>query len=71
VSVRILYSIHEHRAVLYDSVTMTAFGPVVHDDVDDAQTQLEEFLEWLPDDARRYTSVELDKEWGIFASEKE
>lgn len=48
--------------VLYDSVTMTAFG-VVHEDEDFAY---ESFLEWLKKDARSYSDAELNSlyyEW--------
>lgn len=48
--------------VLYDSVTMTAFG-VVHEDSDFAY---ESFLEWLKKDARTYSDAELNSlyyEW--------
>lgn len=42
--------------VLYDSVTMTAFG-VVHENSD---YDLDGFLEWLEKDAREYSQAELD-----------
>lgn len=42
--------------VLYDSVTMTAFG-VVHENQD---YELEGFLEWLEKDARTYNQTELN-----------
>lgn len=45
--------------VLYDSVTMTAFG-VVHEDQD---FDLEDFLGWLQMDARRYTQEELNSKY--------
>jgi hypothetical protein len=41
-------------AVLYCSTTMTAFGPVF-----DNAGEAEEFLEWLPGDARSYSDAEL------------
>lgn len=41
--------------VLYDSVTMTAFG-VVHEDTD---FELESFLEWLKQDARSYSNDDI------------
>ena len=41
-------------AAIYDSVTMTAFGPVFND-ADEA----ERFLQWLPSDARGYGDSEL------------
>lgn len=42
------------NSVIYDSVTMTAFGPVFNRDEDP-----DEFLEWLPNDARSYNGQEL------------
>jgi len=53
--VRIITDIESGEQVIYDSVTMTAFGPVFgkEDDVDD-------FLEWLPEDARKYEQRALD-----------
>ena len=53
---------------LYDSVTMTAFG-VVHsgDDLD-----LDDFLEWLPEDARKYSNAEIqDKYYALLKYEEE
>jgi len=41
--------------VLYCSTTMTAFGPIFYEEDD-----VEDFLEWLPQDARLYTQGELD-----------
>jgi len=41
--------------VLYCSTTMQAFGPVFYDDDD-----VEDFLEWLPQDARLYNQGDLD-----------
>lgn len=60
-SVRILKA-ETGEEVLYDSVTMTAFG-VVHEDED---FELEGFLEWLKKDARSYTDAEINSlyyEW--------
>ena len=53
-SVRIIEGTDGYKAI-YDSVTMTCFGPVFYeaDDVDD-------FLEWLPQDARLYSQSVLD-----------
>lgn len=39
---------------LYDSVTMTAFGPIFYDD-----ENVEAFLKWLPKDARVYSDKDL------------
>jgi len=55
--VKIITDIETGEQVIYDSVTMTAFGPVFssEDDVVD-------FLEWLSQDARKYEQRELDDE---------
>lgn len=50
---RILRNETYNEACFYDSVTMTAFGPVVD------CNELEEFQEWLKDDPRGYTSSAL------------
>lgn len=42
--------------VLYDSVTMKAFG-IVHEDED---IDLQKFLDRLPGDARRFTDKDLE-----------
>lgn len=52
--------------VLYDSATMTAFGPV-HGLT---EYDLEDFIEWLEKDARTYSQAELDSlyyEWLKYA----
>ena len=51
---------------LYCSTTMQAFGPIFYenDDVDD-------FLEWLPIDARRYDQKELNDKYYEWIKEKE
>ena len=43
---------------LYCSTTMQAFGPIFYEDDD-----VDDFLEWLPMDARRYTDGELDNKY--------
>ena len=48
-------------AVIYCSTSMTAFGPVFRDGY-----EAQEFLEWLPEDARRYSSTELDSKYSEF-----
>ena len=53
-------------AVIYCSVSMTAFGPVFSD-----AFEAEEFLEWLPEDARRYSSNELDCKYAEFREHRE
>lgn len=42
--------------VLFDSTTMQAFGTVHEQD----EFDLQDFLEWLPKDARQYSQQELD-----------
>jgi hypothetical protein len=49
----------EKGAVIFDSVSGWAFGPVF-DDYDAAQA----FLDWLPDDARRYAGADLQRKHG-------
>jgi len=59
-SVRIIEGTDGYKAI-YDSVTMTCFGPVFYD-ADDVDA----FLEWLPQDARKYNQEEIDSkahEW--------
>lgn len=49
----------EDEQILFCSTTMQAFGPVhTREDCD-----LEDFLEYLPLDARRYTDAELANEY--------
>jgi hypothetical protein len=50
------------RVALYDSVTGWAFGPVFPD-VETART----FLDWLPEDARVYSTATLAEMYGVFA----
>jgi len=60
----------EGEQVLYDSVTMTAFG-VVHENQD---YELADFLEWLKEDARTYTQMALADQyydWLKFCQENE
>lgn len=54
-SVRILTA-DTGEQVLYDSVTMTAFG-VVHENED---FDLDDFLEWMPFDVRGCSKSELN-----------
>lgn len=51
----------EGATVMIDSVTETAFGPIF-DSWDDA----EEFVQWLPNDARRYEPGDLITQMGIW-----
>jgi len=60
----------EYESCLYCSTTMQAFGPVHSGDNFD----LEDFLQWLPQDARKYTDAELNNkywEWYRLQEEKE
>lgn len=53
---------------LYDSVTMTAFGPIFYEGED-----VEAFLRWLPKDARVYSDRELEDavySWRILQDKK-
>ena len=67
-SVRIIEGSDGYK-VIYDSVTMTAFGPVFYEDDD-----VEAFLQWLsPVDARTLGQRELDGkvyEWRDFQDEE-
>lgn len=57
-SVRTLYDSEEQKAVMYDSVTDTAFGPLFED-----KEQVERFLRLVEEmhdkDVRRLTDAEL------------
>lgn len=61
--VRVLYDQLSEIAALYCSTTGTAFGELFHDTGKphfiDAQVMAEQFLKWLPLDARRYADGEL------------
>lgn len=48
---------------LFDSVTMTAFGPVASEDA------LNQFVNWLDKDARTYNQAELERNWDTFRDE--
>lgn len=68
------------KTALYDSVTDTAFGPVVYgwdepdpgmkDEAEIETADSEEvallFLDWLSEDARTYAPKDLGYEWGVF-----
>lgn len=70
--VRILQADHQYPsshsyAVMYCSTTMVAFGPVFDDnDGHDAEERIELFLGWLPLDARKYSSAELQTKYSEF-----
>ena len=63
-SVRIIEGTDGYKAI-YDSVTMTCFGPVFYEEDD-----VDAFLEWLPQDARKYTQEELDSKAHEWREEK-
>jgi len=63
--VRILSS-DEDGAVIYDSVSMTAFGPVFED-----QDEADEFLTWLHVDARSLSDAALRDKVAEFRSREE
>jgi hypothetical protein len=46
------------HVTIYCSVTGRAFGPVFGDSL-----EAEEFLRWLPGDAREYTTEELESQY--------
>ena len=51
---------------LYCSTTMQAFGPIFYEDDD-----VDEFLEWLPMDARKNTDGELNNKYYEWRTERE
>ena len=66
-SVRIIEGTDGYKC-LYDSETMTAFGPIFYDEDD-----MDDFLEWLPQDARTYSKEVLDQlahEWREYVKER-
>lgn len=68
-SVKIITNQEDGYQVLYCSTTMQAFGPVHTEEI-----ELSEFLEWLPQDARKYDQRELDSkyyEWLKYEKEQE
>ncbi len=54
-SVQILTDTENGHKCLYCTTTMWAFGSIFYEDDD-----VEDFLEWLPKDARLYTDSELE-----------
>ena len=54
-SVEILTDNEKGYKCLFCNTTMWAFGGVFNED-----ENVEDFLEWLPDDARTYTDSELE-----------
>lgn len=61
---RILHDASGGSAALYCSTTDWAFGPVFHETEDAmASEHAECFVQWLPQDARRYTDMELERKY--------
>lgn len=58
---RILYDPDEPAACLWDSVSDWAFGPVFEGE--SAFTDAQAFIEWLPEDARKYEQNDL---WELY-----
>lgn len=77
---RILVDKDESMAVLYCSTSMCTFGPVFHESeyfLDEFGLKLtareiaQAFIDWLPEDARRYPLVELSDLWVKFIDERQ
>lgn len=51
---------------LYCTTSMQAFGPILYADDD-----VEDFLEWLPNDARHYSNRSLDSKYYDWRKERE
>lgn len=73
--VRIIESRDGSMAALYDSVTETAFGPLINEEhggeYRDAEALAQLFLESLPQDARLYDEVELRRLYDQWRSDLE
>lgn len=64
--VRILHDRDQNYAALYCSTTARVFGPLFDDANEgdhDAQERAEAFLRFLPQDARKYTDLELQDQF--------
>ena len=77
---KILEDKEQEMAVLYCSVTMFTFGPVFHPsemflDEDggplSAGEIAQDFIDWLPKDARKYPLDELSDLWVKFIDERQ
>ena len=77
---KILEDKDQQMAVLYCSVTMVTFGPVIHPsgcflDEDGCEMSAadiaDDFIEWLPIDARKYPLDELSDLWVKFIDERQ
>ena len=51
---------------LYCTTSMQAFGPILYNNDD-----VEDFLDWLPNDARHYSNQELDNKYYEWKQELE
>ncbi len=60
-AVKILHNKEDDYCCLYCSVSMWAFGPIMY-----SLEEAEEFLEYLPQDARKYTDKELEAKYYEF-----
>ena len=59
---RIAFDPDDPVAVLWDSVSGVAFGPVFESapGTTTARDDAQAFVDWLPEDARKYTTEELE-----------
>jgi hypothetical protein len=57
---------HREHAVLFCSTSQWAFGPVF-----DSEEDADEFIKWLPRDAREYTADELEHLYGSWKALKQ
>ena len=61
--VRVLHDQKKNKSCLYDSVSDTAFGPVMFD-TDDQEAH--DFVELLDEDPRSMTKNSLDEAWEVW-----
>ena len=59
--VRILHNKEDDYCCFYCSVVMKPFGQIMY-----SYEEAEEFLEWLPQDPRKYTDKELESKYYDF-----
>lgn len=68
--VRILYDPEAEMAALYCSTTGIAFGQVFYETGDphyiSARDMADQFIQWLPQDARRYSDTQLAEKHAEF-----
>lgn len=72
-SIRVLHNRNDDDAILYDSVTEEAFGPVIHADynsdiIKTASDVAYEFLEWLSKTHPNFKRAELVDLYSEFIS---